>query len=410
MGDCVYCHRPAGLFHSKHKECETRHDAGTKRIVALGQEAMKNSGDFAPLEEQVRKVASISYIEEDAIPALLLKGWEASVEGVLEDGVLTPEEEGSLDGAQKHFQWTQEDLDKNGAFTKLVKGGILRDVLEGKVSTRLKVQGQLPFNFLPGERLVWVFPGVQYYEIRSRRSYAGGYQGVSLRVARGVYYRVGGFRGNPADTAEVALAATGAFAITDRHLYFSGGVKAFRIPYRKIVSFTPYSDGIGIQREAATAKPQAFVTGDGWFTYNLVVNLANLQAGRVPNSTEASSTEMAARATEESFDLPVVGESHYQEALEAICGKRSDDGEDRIVDASLILEDSNPHDAQAVRVDIQGKTVGYLSREDARRFREHLAQTGEGRGPVTCKARIQGGWDRGPDNQGRYGVSLSYSL
>jgi hypothetical protein len=362
------------------------------------------------LEEKVRQIASISYIEEGTIPGLLVQGWEASVDSVLEDGLLTPEEEKSLDSAQKHFQWTQEDLDENGAFTKLVKGGILRDVLEGRVSTRLKVQGQLPFNFMPGEQIVWVFPGVKYYEIRSRRSYVGGYQGVSLRVVRGVYYRLGGFRGNPVDTAEVALAATGAFAITDKHLYFSGGVKAFRIPYKKIVSFTPYSDGIGIQRDAATAKPQAFVTGDGWFTYNLIVNLANLQAGRIPTSSEASSTETPALATEESFDLPVVGESHYQEALEAICGKRSDNGEDRIVDASLVLEDSNPYDAQAVRVDIQGKTVGYLSREDARRFREHHVQAGEASGPITCKARIQGGWDRGPNDQGRYGVSLSYSL
>jgi len=49
------------------------------------------------------------------------------------------------------------------------------------------------------------------------------------------------------------------------------------VPYSKIVSFTPYSDGIGIQRDAASAKPQTFVTGDGWFIYNLVVNLAREQ-------------------------------------------------------------------------------------------------------------------------------------
>jgi len=47
-----------------------------------------------------------------------------------------------------------------------------------------------------------------------------------------------------------------------------------RIPYAKIVSFTPFSDGIGLHRDAVTAKPQFFVTGDDWFTYNAVVNLA----------------------------------------------------------------------------------------------------------------------------------------
>lgn len=410
MGDCVYCHKSAGLLHHKHKECETRHDAGTKRIVALGQEAMKNNGDLAALDEQARKVASISYIEERTIPNLMVNAWEAAVEGVLEDDILSPQEESSLIIAMKHFGWNQDDLNKNGAYSKLAKAGVLRDVLEGKFSTRLKVEGQLPFNFQQGEQLIWVFPNVQYYELRSRRTYVGGYQGVSIRVMRGVYYRTGGFRGNPVDTTEVALAGTGAFAITDKHLYFSGGAKAFRIPYKKIVSFTPYSDGIGIQRDATTAKPQTFVTGDGWFTYNLIVNLANLQAGRIPISKGGDSPEAPTEAAEELFDLPVVGESHYQEALEAICGKRSDEGEDRVVDASLIPEDSNPHDSQAVRVDIQGRTVGYLSRDDARRFRQHLAQTGDTRGPVTCKARIQGGWDRGPSDQGSYGVSLSYSL
>ena len=33
-------------------------------------------------------------------------------------------------------------------------------------------------------------------------------------------------------------------------------------------------DGSGIMRDAQTAKPQAFRTGDGWFAYNLATNLA----------------------------------------------------------------------------------------------------------------------------------------
>jgi hypothetical protein len=37
-----------------------------------------------------------------------------------------------------------------------------------------------------------------------------------------------------------------------------------------------YSDGIGIQRDAASAKPEVFKTGDGWFAYNLITNLAAL--------------------------------------------------------------------------------------------------------------------------------------
>jgi hypothetical protein len=40
--------------------------------------------------------------------------------------------------------------------------------------------------------------------------------------------------------------------------------------------FNKFTDGIAVFRDASTAKPQIFVTGDGWFTYNLVTNLARL--------------------------------------------------------------------------------------------------------------------------------------
>jgi hypothetical protein len=51
---------------------------------------------------------------------------------------------------------------------------------------------------------------------------------------------------------------------------------AFRIPYAKIVSFEPFDNGLGIMRDGVSAKPQIFVTHDGWFSYNLVSNLAHV--------------------------------------------------------------------------------------------------------------------------------------
>ena len=40
--------------------------------------------------------------------------------------------------------------------------------------------------------------------------------------------------------------------------------------------FEPYDDGFGIMRDAQTAKPQSFRTGDGWFAFNLATNLAQM--------------------------------------------------------------------------------------------------------------------------------------
>ena len=54
----------------------------------------------------------------------------------------------------------------------------------------------------------------------------------------------------------------GLMVVTNKHLYYHGA-KAFRIPFSKIVSYEPFSNGIGITRDAANAKMQTFVTDRG---------------------------------------------------------------------------------------------------------------------------------------------------
>jgi hypothetical protein len=92
---------------------------------------------------------------------------------------------------------------------------------------------------------------------------------------KGLYYRTGAFEGHSVARTERTHVDTGLVGITNKHIYFSGELKSFRVPYAKIVSFEPFRDGIGIVRDAVTAKSQIFVTHDGWFTYNLVTNLAH---------------------------------------------------------------------------------------------------------------------------------------
>ena len=110
------------------------------------------------------------------------------------------------------------------------------------------------------------------------------------------------------------------------------------------------------------------------------------------------------------FSLQAVGESNYQEALEQICGGRSYDGADLLVDATLVHEDTNPYDPEAVRVDIAGETVGYLSRAHAGVYRRQMVQAGHAGRVAVCAARIRGGWDRGEDDCGNFGVRLDVAV
>jgi hypothetical protein len=107
------------------------------------------------------------------------------------------------------------------------------------------------------------------------------------------------------------------------------------------------------------------------------------------------------------YDFEIVGEASYQDALEALAGGRTDDGHRRIlVTARLVHEDENPHDDHAVRVDVNGRTVAYLTRASARIYRRWLARQGHAGRTATCRAVIVGGWDHGPRGQGHFGVKL----
>lgn len=92
-----------------------------------------------------------------------------------------------------------------------------------------------------------------------------------------------------------------------------------------------------------------------------------------------------------SFDLPVVGESFRKSDIARVVEGRGG-RRDGLV-ARLVPEDDNPHDANAVAVFIDGIQVGYLSRENAVRYRAAADRLGV-RGPSTCSARIRGGGSR----------------
>ena len=70
---------------------------------------------------------------------------------------------------------------------------------------------------------------------------------------------------------------TGLLGFTTKHIYFSRARNKFLVRYDRIVDFEPFSDGFGIMRDAQTAKPQSFKTGDGWFACNLAVNFAQME-------------------------------------------------------------------------------------------------------------------------------------
>ena len=250
--------------------------ASTDRITLEARLAAIAVRDQESHLHDISQSLTQSGLAKDLQAALLLRAWEAAVEGTLEDGLLTFDEENALYNYLNHFGVTVQEADQSGVHTSVVKAAVIREVAEGVVPQRQNLTGRAPFNLMKSETLVWVIDGVDYLETVTRRERRGNSHGLSIRVARGIYYRPGTFRSRSVEWEETVHQDTGLIGFTTKHIYFSGSRKKFRVRYDRIVDFEPFSDGFGIMRDTQAAKHQSFKTGDGWFTYNLATNLAQI--------------------------------------------------------------------------------------------------------------------------------------
>jgi len=91
------------------------------------------------------------------------------------------------------------------------------------------------------------------------------------------------------------------------------------------------------------------------------------------------------------FSLAIVGESHYQQALMDIAGTQTEGGRTVKCRAILNREDDNPHDPNAVRVEIGGDTVGYIPRALAPVVRLQLSDSPRFEDRTFVDAVIRGG-------------------
>ena len=67
-----------------------------------------------------------------------------------------------------------------------------------------------------------IIDDVDYLETVTRRDRRGTSHGVSIRVARGLYYRPSTFRSRPIEWEETVHSDTGMLGLTTKHIYFAG--------------------------------------------------------------------------------------------------------------------------------------------------------------------------------------------
>lgn len=197
--------------------------------------------------------------------------WKKFIDNEYENGIISEETEATAEKIYKLLGFDESYAPEY--HQKIVKGAILRDVFNGIVPHRIHLNGNLPIMLQNNEVVIWVFQNVDMYETRVFKHYEGGSSSVSFRIAKGVYLRTGSFRGYPVETKESVYVGNGIFVITNKNLFWLSSDKNIKIQAKKIMTINPSANGITIQKEGVTAKPQLFLIDDAHFAYNLITNL-----------------------------------------------------------------------------------------------------------------------------------------
>lgn len=274
MGKCKYCGQDAGLFRSKHEACEQRHESGVARLHAIIGDCFSNREDFYLHQAEIKKLCLDSFISTDEERAIYCQSFDRAIDQYLDDGIIDKAEERSVARFMQFTGLPQQELNVNQSLEKVVQSKVLQQLLNGQVpSPQITISGSFPFMLSKTEHMLWLFRGVTLNIQKVRRETVGRSRGVSVRICRGVYYRTGGFRGTPVETTYMQRVGTGSVCLTDKHLYFHSPEQSLKIPFSKILSLDPYSNGLGLQKEGAREKPMFFENLNSWFCYNAISNL-----------------------------------------------------------------------------------------------------------------------------------------
>ena len=133
----------------------------------------------------------------------------------------------------------QHDADMEKWMDKLRQGTISVSCVNAPTAIILKKD----------EKVIAAFPNIVLKESRAVRVSSGSYGGPSFRVAKGVYFHVGGFGSTSQSHGEIKDIDTGILTITNQRFIYSGKMKGVDVTLRKITGVEPYSDGIALHRE-----------------------------------------------------------------------------------------------------------------------------------------------------------------
>jgi hypothetical protein len=264
MAICPYCGISAGLFSKYHGSCfqlaEIRRATAVQEIKDVVLAATRENQPCSAARDEVRRLASQYKLPQDVVGQAVLSG----VDELSREEPLTPVKDEYLNrlcddvlGGVDHIPQGPLLIRFRQVLLNTALSRVLWLVMHGQ-SVDLPTPCELVLQ--PDEKRLWEFGTTLYRKSVTISSHSGGYNGVSVRIASGLYYRFGGYSGQSLPE-QVQNIDEGFLIVTNKGIFFAGQ-RAFRIPYTSVLRFKAYPDGLGFFRSLGDGREEIFTVVD----------------------------------------------------------------------------------------------------------------------------------------------------
>ncbi len=188
----------------------------------------------------INQLAQQYNIEEEDFRKINVDVYKAAFKAIVSDGIITEEEERNIQEIQAVLL-----VDYNQIPNEI-------QTIEYHRQLRHIQQGHLPILSVPGlilksgEVAHFVIEVALLEERVVNRGYQGGSSGVTVRVAKGVSFRVGQQKGRMVSETGIVEVDRGSFIVTNQRLMYVGGKKSFNYPFNQLMGYKVFTDGIDI--------------------------------------------------------------------------------------------------------------------------------------------------------------------
>jgi hypothetical protein len=143
----------------------------------------------------------------------------------------------------------------------------VQKIYEGKVNLPTR---DCPVILKKTEKAIVVLPNITFKEPRAVRTSVGGYGGPTIRIAKGISFKLGGASSRSVSHDEIKAIDKGTLTITNKRLIFTGTMKTLNYNLSKIISINEFKDGIAIQRD--NKQKIEYFTGSNETILNYKIN------------------------------------------------------------------------------------------------------------------------------------------